>query len=418
MEHEVPEALRAGRRTRRPLPPDGLPELLESTADERIACRLAELDRFTGRVDVPVPPVPEGNPPRAGRPLAPSPGATRGKITPVRRAWVAKYDPTRVDRDPSMDHTDVFAEFSWNDPALALNEPWLHSWLMRGGDQIHSMDIGDLVFPTRTSWRRTDVGWLARRTVVGVWWVDAVAIGPTSVNGKRIWDSIGTCFPLRRFDFPVPVNATRDIDQAFDIAAFRDRSRKALLELDGPDALAVVRACGLPAEVLTEPDPDHLAPLIAALDLGPPTVVRKRILDGVRASAHKRSVESAARAVAVRGLRQTGRAVVSTESKRGIGSDLWARGVEPSGTYDIRVEVKGLSGADPWQARLTSSERNAAVTDAGRGEWWLLIVTRALRNDAKSHWLRSDEAADVFTVTDGGGIFSADRAAAARLRRG
>jgi hypothetical protein len=147
---------------------------------------------------------------------------------------------------------------------------------MRGGDQIQSMDIGDLVFPTRTSWRRTDVGWLARRTVVGVWWVDAVAIGPTSVNGKRIWDSIATCFPLRRFDFPVPVNATRDIDQAFDIAAFRDRSRKALLQLDVPDALAVVRACGLPAEVLTEPDPDHLAPLIAALDLGPPTVVRKR----------------------------------------------------------------------------------------------------------------------------------------------
>jgi hypothetical protein len=114
MEHEVPGALRAGTHTRKPLPPDGLPELLESTADERIASRLAELDRFTGRVDVPVPPVPEGSPPRAGKPLDPSPGATREKITPVRRAWVAKYDPKRVDRDPSMDHTDVFADFSWD----------------------------------------------------------------------------------------------------------------------------------------------------------------------------------------------------------------------------------------------------------------------------------------------------------------
>ena len=78
----------------------------------------------------------------------------------------------------------------------------------------------------------------------------------------------------------------------------------------------------------------------------------------------------------------------------------------------MRVEVKGLSGTDPWQARLTRNERDAAVVDAGQGGWWLLIVTHALRADAKSHWLTSAEAATVFTVADGGGIYTSDRVAA------
>ena len=173
-----------------------------------------------------------------------------------------------------------------------------------------------------------------------------------------------------------------------------------------------------PARVLTEPDPDQLAPLVADLDLGPPTVVRKRILDGVRATAHKRQVESAARKVAVEGLRATGRAVVSTEDRRGVGSDLWARGAETHGSYsDVRVEVKGLSGSDSWQARLTRCEREAAVADADHDGWWLLIVTHALRADAKSHWLNSAEVAKVFTVTNGSGIYTADRLAASGLKR-
>jgi hypothetical protein len=61
------------------------------------------------------------------------------------------------------------------------------------------------------------------------------------------------CFPLRRFDFPVPIEATADIDRAFDgVDPFHDRSRKALVQLADDEALAVTRACGLPAGILTE----------------------------------------------------------------------------------------------------------------------------------------------------------------------
>lgn len=344
----------------------------------------------------------------------------------VRRAWVAKYDPARAEREKrlpaaqrSVERSDVFADYSWGDPGLAVGEPWINSWLMRGAPAgIASMDIGDLVFAARTGWKQTDSGWLQRRTIVGVWFVDSTATWPEyDVNGRMAWYSEAACFPLRRFDFPVPVEATSDIDQAFDdVPAFHDRSRKALIELTADGALAVVRACGLPAAVLTEPDPDRLAPLLINLDLGPPTVVRKRILDGARASAHRSSVEKAARDVVVGGLRRVRMGVVSTEAKRGLGSDLWARCKEANGDIvDFRIEVKGLSGSNPWQARLTKSEVFAARTDNGKGGWWLAIVTRALRPDRKERWLTSDETARVFTISTKDGHYTADRTAAAAL---
>jgi hypothetical protein len=108
--------------------------------------------------------------------------------------------------------------------------------------------------------------------------------------------------------------------------------------------------------------------------------------------------------------------VVSTELERGLGSDLWARALEADGTVtDMRIEVKGLSGKDPWQARLTHSELTAARADQNRGAWWLVIVTRALRKDRTVRWLTSGEAAKVFNVAAGHGHFTADRAAAASL---
>jgi hypothetical protein len=344
----------------------------------------------------------------------------------VRGAWVAKYDPTHADREKQLDpvdrrfgRSDVYADYSWADPGRALGEPWIHSWLMRGAVAgIAKMDVGDLVFPVRTSWKTTDSGWLQRRTIIGVWFVEATATWPErNANGAIAWYGLAACFPLRRFDFPVPIEATGDIDQAFDaVAAFHDRSRKALIELTADEALAVARACGQPAAVLNEPDPDRLAPIVAGLDLGPPTVVRKRILEGARAAAHRSSVEKAARDVVVAGLRRARMGVVSTESRRGLGSDLWARAIEANGSVtEVRIEVKGLSGREPWRARLTQSEVDAARSDNGLGRWWLAIVTRALRADRKQHWLTGSEAARVFTVPTGDGHFTADVTATAAL---
>ena len=338
----------------------------------------------------------------------------------------AKYNPTRAEReqlldpmDRSVEHSDVFADFSWADPGKAIGEPWIHSWLIRGGrGGIASMDIGDLVFPVRTAWKKTDCGWLQRRTVVGVWFVDATASWPEEdIYGRSVWYSEAACFPLRRFDFPVPVDATAVIDQQFyAVNAFHDRSRKALIELTAKEALAIARACGLPASVLTEPDPIRLVPILSGLDLGPPTVVRRRILDGARASAHRRSVEKAARDVVVAGLHRVRMGVVSTEMEKGLGSDLWAQAIEADNTVtDVRIEVKGLSGGDPWQARLTRSEVMAARADNGSGRWWLVIVTWALRSDRKEHWLTSDEAAQVFTVATGDGHFTSDRNVTRRI---
>jgi len=108
--------------------------------------------------------------------------------------------------------------------------------------------------------------------------------------------------------------------------------------------------------------------------------------------------------------------VVSTEKKKGLGSDLWARAIEADNTVtDVRIELKGLSGSDPWRAHLTQSQVDEAQKDNGSGGWWLVIVTRALRADRKEYWLTSDEAARVFTVATGDGQFTADHNVTMRI---
>jgi hypothetical protein len=345
----------------------------------------------------------------------------------VRSAWVAKYDPNRAEReklldpiDRSVGHSDVFRDVSWADPRKALAEPWIHSSLMRGaGVGIPQLDYGDLIFPMRTDWLPGDPAQLSRRSLVGVWWFESrLDEWDIDQNGRVRWYTSAATFPLRRFNFPVPIAATADIDAKFDkVGAFHDRSRASFLALTDDEAVAVARACGLPAGILTEPDPDMLVPLLAGLDLGPPTRVRRRILEGARAAAHRSSVEKAARDVAVGELRRARFAVASTELERGLGSDLWARSLDAVGQLiDIRVEVKGLSGSDPWAARLTRSEHSMAVSDAGKGGWWLAIVNRALRPDRQQRWLSSAEAARVFSVAkENGDVYVADRAIAAVL---
>lgn len=427
VERRVPKAIRSGARSRQSFPPEGYDELTAASFEERRSHRLAELDRATGRVELPVPAAPDEPWPRGRRrALPPAPGAVGGVLKIVRGAWIAKYNPTRAERerhlDPSdrtVDRSDVFSDFSWADPGRAIGDPWIHSWRMRGaGSAIPSMDIGDLVFAVRTAWMARDVGWLHRRTIVGVWFVEATATWPVySASGRLAWLSEAASFPLRRFDFPVPVKATSDIDGSFDsVQAFHDRSRKAVIQLTPSETLAVARACGLPAAVLTEPDPDRLAPIVAGLELGPPMVVRRRILAGARAAAHRSAVEKAARDVVVGGLRRARFGVVSTEKERGLGSDLWARAIESTGgATELRIEVKGLSGSSPWNARLTPSELAAATADRGKGSWWLAIVTRALRPDRTERWLSSSEVVSVFTVSTPDGHYAADPSVRKRL---
>jgi hypothetical protein len=417
----LPAVLGRGARSRQPLEVSEAVELVETSLTERRRTRLAELDRATGRVDLEVPEPPAAKMPRKGTPmLPPAPGATGGTIRLARRAWIAKYDPTRAEREKQLDpmdrtieHSDVFADPSWSDPAKALGEPWLHSWLMRGAAKLlPDVAFGDLVFVIRTDHLLGDPVLLKRRTIVGVWWFEARIDEWYYDDAGRIrWVSMGATFPLRRFNFPVPILATGDEDAAFhNVAAFRDLSRASFLDLTPDEAVAVTRACGLPAAVLTEPDPDRLAGIVSGLDLGPPTLVRRRILEGARGSAHRISVEKAAIDVALDELRRARFSVVSTEKQRGIGSDLWAQSVDASGNIiSARVEVKGLSGASWKSARLTRSERDAAVADAGRSGWWLLIVTRALSTANEQRWLSSAEAAKVFSIpTDGGAVYVAD----------
>lgn len=365
MEHETPETLKRSATGRRPFPPEGHVELREKSLEERLANKVAELDRISGRVDLDVPPAPSGAFPRGGRvPLPPDPAAAGGPVTVVRGGWVAKYDPTRAERekhlpaaDRAVENSDAWHDFAWSAPAVALNEPWIHSWLMHGAVKgLNTAQPGDLVFVMRPGHLDNDVPWLARRTIIGVWWIESIASWTEDLGGGRSADfSDAACFPIRRFNFPVPIVQTGHMDPAFDrIAALRDRSRRAMIELSPDEALSMARACGLPAAVLSEPDENRLAPLCAGLDLGPASAVRQRILLGAKAVAHRDAVQAAARDVVVAALRRVKFGVVSTEDKRGIGSDLWARCYESNRSIThIRIEVKGLSGADPWAASLT-----------------------------------------------------------------
>lgn len=93
-----------------------------------------------------------------------------------------------------------------------------------------------------------------------------------------------------------------------------------------------------------------------------------------------------------------------------------ARAIERDGSVtDVRMEFKGLSGADPFAATLTQSEVDAAAAAGDAGTWWLLIATRALGDDPRTLWLTGRETAAVFTVPAGPGRWSADRAVAKSL---
>lgn len=297
------------------------------------------------------------------------------------------------------------------EPALALREPWISTLpgMMRGaGAAVPGMAYGDLIFPMRTNWLGPDVdpAPLRRRTLVGVWWVESFTHYPGGDRqGRMVPIAEVNAFPLRRFDFPVPVEATAQIDAHFDsVEALHDRSRGTVLPLSSGELLAVTRACGLPAAVLTTADPDDLAPLLGPLDLGPPTQVRRRITAGARATAHRRSVEAAARDVVVRTLCRCRFGAVSTENRRGIGSDIWAQAIEADGAVtELRIEVKGLSSGDAFDAVLTKCERAAAAQDAasGAGQWWLAVVTHALRSDRLLTWVSSQQVADIWSIDDG-----------------
>jgi len=316
-------------------------------------------------------------------------------------------------------NSDVWRDFDWGRPSRALAEPWVSSWLLRGAPEgLLAAQVGDLVFVLRSDYLPgVDHPWLARRAVVGLWWVESISEWTEQTPSGPLDCAEAACFPVRRFDFPVPVIQTGQMDKHFyKIKTLRDRSRRAMMRLTDQEALAMARNCGLPAAVLTEPDPDRLAPLCAGLDLGPPDMVRRRIQQGAKAVAHRDAVEASARDVAVAALRREGFGVVSTENRRGVGSDLWAAGCEADGTEThVRVEVKGLSGNDPWAAVLTTSERNAAVADHGVGGWWLLIVTNAARSDRAPLWVSGTEVAAVYSKPAGPGRWVADRAAARQL---
>lgn len=420
MSFVLPEALRSST-PRLPFLWENKEQLVASSLEERISLRMAELDRHTGQVTIQVPPKPLGRPPKRTAALLPPAGnAAGGRITPARRAWVAKYDPRRALTDPDIDYSDVYRDFTWGDPATAIQEPWIDTLLMRGVLEVApEVHFGDVVFAMRTQWldSDTDSPWLRRRCLVGLWFVEAITSYPAwhGSSGPRIEYEIA-CQPIRRFDFPVPVEATSDQDHEFaDAQAFRDRARRSFLGINSQEAVAVTRNCGLPVEVLTEPDPDRLTAIVANLDLGPPTTVRRRILEGARGAAHRKSVEASARDVAVAALNHEGFGVVSTEKQRGLGSDLWAKAIEHDNTEtDIRVEVKGLSGKDPWAAHLTWSEIDAAQKGRGSNDWWLVIVTKALRKDRKAMWLTADQVAAIF-VEERSGHYTADRKVAAQL---
>jgi hypothetical protein len=415
MEHQIPEQLRAkpGRLPFRSVD-EGYEELHELDLQERINLRVGELDRFTGRASLDVPPTPEGSfPAKAQRaPLPPADDAVGGSVEVVRGAWVAKFNPKRAQKEvhrPAADRdvvsSDAWRDYKWGDPSQAMKEPWINSWLMqRSEDGLKVANRGDLVFVMRTEHLTDDLPQLARRTIVGLWWIESITSW-REVDGKgKATDYMSaTGFPVRRFNFPVPVVETGQADQDFNgIAALRDRSRGTFIELDPTEALHMARACGLPASVLTESDPDRLAPQCVGLDLGPSWAVRQRILDGAKAADHRKRVEALARNAAVNALVQQGFGVVSTELERGAdgpGADLLARCYESDGTFTkVHVEVKGLSGPDPWAASLTKHERRAAVEDGGAGKWWMLIVTDAQHSpNHKELWLTSEEAVVIFS---------------------
>ena len=428
MEAQFPSDLAQGARTRQPLDDTEHDDLVATSLEIRCAARAAGLDRATGRVELDVPEIPLIKAIRKGTPLLPpAPDATGGTIKLVRSAWIAKFDPTLAIREKQKPPAERKVRQSdpvhvdWGDPIAQLQWPWIHSHLMKGATAgIPALYFGDLIFVERTLHLPGDRPLLARPCLVGLWWFEMRADRWfRDHHGKKRWVLSAATFPLRLFNFPVPVKEMGQVDAKFQaVAAFRDRGRNTFLPLSADEAVVITRACGLPATILTEPDPDRLAAIVAGGKFGPPQLVQQRILDGAHGVAHRDSVEKAARDVAIDALRKANFHVISTEDERGSGSDLWAKAIEgDNSVLDLHVEAKGLSGHDPWATHLTWRQREEAVADGGKGAWRLLILINALNARRKERWLSSEEAARVFCVPErGGSVYSADRSVATTLR--
>lgn len=392
---------------------------MAKTLEDRVRRRQDELEDAMDSRDIFVPELPDGRPPGPKAPmLEPEQNAAAGELDCNRNIWIAKYDPYRAATDTDVASSDVFSDYLWDSPIDAIGDPWIHTEWMRGvSSSIPDISIGDLVIAMRTRWFLDDGSWIKRRCLVGLWWVESISAWPSRAKSGSIRTEYDVaCIPLKRFDFPVPIVATSQQDAEFaKTNAFTDRARRSFLRVTQDEVASVIRNCGLPAEVLTEQNPGSLTAMLSKLDLGPPSTVRRRIREGARAAAHRRSVEDAGRDVAVSSLASRRFAVVSTEKERGLGSDLWAKALEGDGSIlEVRIEVKGLSGSNPWNARLTRSELEAAQNARGSGSWWLVIVTHALRVDRAEHWLSADEVARIFTV-EGSDHFTANPELAKRL---
>lgn len=425
MSDNMPPELRDGTRARVPVVPAGYSELLAEVAQERALTSLAELDRETGRITLDQPDPPDVRFPRGLPPLLhPDPHAFGGTAEIVRSGFVAKYDPNHRDRGTDFSATDPCWEFPWRRPKEALDGPWVrprHKGLQRSFD-AGSVLHGDLVFLFRTGGRRPNEGkshtWLNRKTIVGLCWAESVLTDDPDGGGPAI-----TLFPIRLFNFPVPIKQTGQQDSSFEaVYAFRDRARLGFLELSPHELLTVTRDCGLPVDILTEPDPNLLAPLGQGLDLGPPDVVRRRILEGARAQDHRDRVERRAVTHVVRRLRSRRWGVADTQKIRGAegpGADLWvnAEDKKDGNASSHRIEVKGTAGSKPWGVRLTKNEREAARRAIQGGDsWWLVVVTDVLHDKPAETWFSASSTLAVFSIADRSGeVFSADRGAANRL---
>lgn len=112
MDNQLPAALSAGARSRRPFDWEDREVLVAKTLEDRMRRRQDELEDAMGSRDVFVPELPDGRPPGPKAPmLEPEPNAATGELDCNRNVWVAKYDPYRADTDTAVASSDVFSEY-------------------------------------------------------------------------------------------------------------------------------------------------------------------------------------------------------------------------------------------------------------------------------------------------------------------
>lgn len=424
----LPAVLQARPGTRTPAAPDIGTAVPDATRrldiPDRREWRLSELERATDGLEIEVPDPPRDAAVRKKDKVQdPADDAHSGRIPIARSGWIAKFRPNAVNPEYDFGETDVFWKFPWNDVPAALDGAWIGPWLRGAQKALRTtskpsgapvMQPGDLVFLMRTDHANEDPAQLRRLSIVGVTWVESTASHFENSHGALIAKPNAILFPLRRFDFPVPIKETRAADPGFNgVRALSDTSRLGLIPLALDELMAVTRACGLPAGILAEVDPNQLVSHVLGMDCGPPQKVRRRILEGARAVDHRDHVEHAARSTVVRALTRAGMGVRSVESCRGAsgyGADLVADCVEGSARRRRFFEVKGLSGSNPLSASITRHQKDFAEKARGTDAWWLVIVTNALHQPDQAIWLSADDVLAIFTQTrDGGRTWSANR---------